>query len=439
MGLEDVRRRLPVVGALPEPGNRRHLPVRKGEAPVPALATWEFTLACDQRCIHCGPRAGPRRPDELDTDEALQVVDELAELGVGEVVLIGGEAYLRDDFLLVIRRCRERGMAVTMTTGGWNLSPQRCEAAKEAGLNAVSVSIDGLEPRHDRLRNRPGSFGRAFAALRAARAAGLRISSNTQINRLTHPDMPELLERLAAEGIWGWQIQFTMAHGNAADNVELLVQPYELPEIFEMIDGLLDRCRELGVHLWPANNVGYFGPLERKLRGVLMPGKHYPGCKAGVRSIALESNGIVKNCPSMGGQENVGGSWREHGLRAIWERSAQLGYIRHRTLDDLWGFCRACYYADVCMGGCTATSEPLLGRPGNNPYCLHRALTLREQGLRERLEHVAPAPGVPFDAGLFRLLREPLDPDERARQGPVLVEEPRTSRVQDPTGPGRPR
>ena len=96
--LDEMRRRLPVVDSFPTPGSRRALPLAKGEAPRPTLCVWELTLACDHQCLHCGPRAHRARPDELTTEECLQVVDELAELGVGEVVLIGGEAYLRDDF-----------------------------------------------------------------------------------------------------------------------------------------------------------------------------------------------------------------------------------------------------------------------------------------------------------------------------------------------------
>ena len=137
MALEDVRRRLPLVTKFPKAKGRRHLPVAKGTTPTPALAVWEFTLACDQKCRHCGPRAGQPRADELTTDEALALVREMAEIGVGEVVLIGGEAYLRNDFILVIRAIREHAMACTMTTGGYNLTAARAEAMVEAGVQSV--------------------------------------------------------------------------------------------------------------------------------------------------------------------------------------------------------------------------------------------------------------------------------------------------------------
>src|SRR5690606_1457525 len=153
---------------------------------------------CDHRCLHCGPRAGQARPDELTTEEALRLVAELAELGVGEVVLIGGEAYLRNDFLLVIRAIREHGMACSMTTGGLALTRKRADAMVQAGIQSVNVSIDGLAETHDRVRDRQGIWERAFAALRNVRDAGCRIAVNTQINARSRFELLELLELLAA-------------------------------------------------------------------------------------------------------------------------------------------------------------------------------------------------------------------------------------------------
>jgi hypothetical protein len=94
-------------------------------------------------------------------------------------------------------------------------------------------------------------------------------------------------------------------------------------------------------------------------------------------------------------------------LRDIWERSAPLRFNRDRTVADLWGFCRTCYYADECRAGCTWTAFTLFGRAGNNPMCHHRALEMQRYGLRERLVPASPAPGLPFDHGTFDLIVEP--------------------------------
>src|SRR5207253_2394430 len=123
----------------------------------PVYAVWEITLKCDLACNHCGSRAGGARAAELSTEECFDVVDQLAALGCREVTIIGGEAYLRKDWVQIIARIRERGMDSTMTTGGKNLTEDRVKAAADAGLQGVSVSIDGLEATHDKIRGVVGS------------------------------------------------------------------------------------------------------------------------------------------------------------------------------------------------------------------------------------------------------------------------------------------
>ncbi len=437
MSLQDVRRRLPIVD-LPPADNRRLREQVPGEVPVPRLAVWELTLACDQKCIHCGSRAGAARADELDTEECLDLVRQLRELGVGEVTLLGGEAYLRNDFILVIRAIREAGMACSMTTGGRNLTPARIEAMVAAGVSSVNLSIDGMKATHDHLRGVPGSWDQALAAIANLRAAGALVHVNTQINRLSMHELPELLPRLHAAGIRGWQLQITAPFGNAGDHPEILLQPHMFLELFDLLDRLVEDATRLGVKLWPANNLGYFGPLEAKLRKLQKRGAHYKGCGAGRQQVGIEANGDIKGCPSLGGPANVGGNIRQHALREIWERAEPLAYTRERTEAELWGYCGECYYRSVCRAGCTATAEPLLGRPGNNPFCHHRAQQMHAMGLRERIELVSKGPGVPFDHGLYRLIREPADPEVREREGPVHVDEPRVDRTVERMGPGRP-
>ena len=50
-----------------------------------SLAVWEFTLACNLKCRHCGSSAGKKRKDELSTNAALDVVKRLKDLGIKEV------------------------------------------------------------------------------------------------------------------------------------------------------------------------------------------------------------------------------------------------------------------------------------------------------------------------------------------------------------------
>jgi len=401
-------RHLPVAPVAPPA--RRHLPLADEAREVdrtarPNHAVWEITLACDLACRHCGSRAGHARPEELTTEQCLDLVRQMSELGVREVTLIGGEAYLREDWLEIVRAIRAHKMQPTITTGGRGIDEARARAAKAAGLLTVSVSIDGLEATHDRLRGLAGSHAAALAAMKHLQGAGVPTSVNTQINRLSMPELPELLELIAAHGAHSWQIQLTVPMGRAADEPDVLLQPYDLLALFPMLAKLRERCDELKVRFFPGNNVGYFGPHEPTLRGHVISG-HASSCKAGQRTLGIEADGTIKGCPSLSTAAWGGGNIRDHSLRDIWERSAALRYTRDRTVNELWGYCRSCYYADHCRAGCTWTSDVFFGRPGNNPYCHHRALEHERAGKRERLVKVESPPGQPFDHGRFEVIVE---------------------------------
>jgi radical SAM protein with 4Fe4S-binding SPASM domain len=376
----------------------------------PAYVVWELTLRCDHACTHCGSRAGPARTVELSTEEALGVVKQLAGLGTREVVLIGGEAYLHEGFLGVVEALRDAGVRPTMTTGGRGITAAMAQDMARAGLYSASVSIDGLEATHDRMRAAPGSFRAATAALGYLREAGILIGSNVNLNRLNRGDLEGLYEHLKAQGITAWQVQITAPLGRAADRPELLLQPWDLVEVVPRVAALKRRAFADGITLMPGNNLGYFGPEETLLRSLEEGGAdHWLGCQAGKLVMGIESDGAVKGCPSLQTTAYVGGNLREQPISEIWREAPELAFTRARTVDDLWGFCRTCPYAERCLGGCSFTAHAVLGRPGNNPYCHFRARTLAKQGKRERLVPAAPATGRPFDCGTFTVVLEPWD------------------------------
>src|SRR5690348_6877098 len=163
----------------------RHVPrhVDAGAPAHPRFVVWELTLACDQRCLHCGSRAAEARANELTTDEALRVVDELAELGTREVALIGGEAYLHAGLLKIIEAVARARMRCTLTTGGRGVTPKLASELKSAGLYSASVSVDGIGRTHDLVRATVGSFDAATAAVQHFADAHVPVGCNTVINR----------------------------------------------------------------------------------------------------------------------------------------------------------------------------------------------------------------------------------------------------------------
>ncbi len=405
----------------------RYLSSRDRSSYVPVHAVWEITLACDLKCHHCGSRAGKRRADELTTEECLDLVRQLARMGTREVTVIGGEAYLRRDWLEIIREVRDCGMDCTMQSGGLHLTEDRIKAAVDAGLQGLGISIDGLREVHDRVRGVKGSFDAAFKALHAIQKCGIDSSVNTQITSLVIPQLRELMNLFIEAGATNWQVQLTVAMGRAADNPELLLQPYELLELMPLLAELFEEGADRGLLLQPGNNIGYFGPYESVWRGSGDDRIHWTSCNAGQNTLGIEADGTIKGCPSLATTSYAGGNIRDLNLEQIWWDTDELSINRGRTSTGLWGYCGSCYYADVCKAGCTWTTDSLFGKAGNNPYCHHRALELSKKGLRERIVQVEKAPGTSFDHGRFELILETLDGKEVSHAANDLVQIKRTS------------
>jgi len=374
-------------------------------------------MRCDHACAHCGSRAARPRPDELATSELFEVAAALIGLGTREVTFIGGEAYLHPELLALVTFMAAAGVRVTMQTGGRGLTPALARRLKAAGMAAVGVSIDGPEDVHDTLRASRGSFKAAIAALHAARDAGMLTTSNIQINRLSYRRLRETLDALLPTGIVGWRAQLTAPMGRAADEPDWILEPWQILEVIDTLAALqLEQVRlataagrpaRRALNIGLGNNLGYYGPHEQVLRSI--PGgvaAHWQGCMAGEYGIGIESDGSVKGCPSLPSAPYVGGNVRDLSLSDIWENVEVMRFTQTRGVEELWGFCGTCMYAEVCMGGCSFTAHTTLGRRGNNPFCYYRAATLKKRGRRERLVQRELAAGEPYDFGRFEILEE---------------------------------
>ena len=156
-------------------------------------------------------------------------------MGIREVSLIGGEPFLRRDWLSIAQAIGAAGMIATMVTGGDGITPPMAGRMRYAGIEVVSVSVDGLEQTHDLLRGRKGSWRRCFQTLSSLQGAGIVVAANTQLNRLSMPELPLLYRELRDAGIRAWRVQLTGPMGNAADNPEILLQPPELLDAFPVL------------------------------------------------------------------------------------------------------------------------------------------------------------------------------------------------------------
>ena len=324
---------------------------------------WEITLACCFSCRYCGSRAGKARKNELSTAECLDVADQLGELGCERVSLIGGEVFMRSDWDLIAKRLREKGIRVNIITNGFLFNDGLIARLNDAGIESVSVSIDGTAELHDRYRQK-GSFERALQAVNALSGKGIPVSVISTLNSENVGSLEALRNILIYKDIFAWQMQACSPMGNASEGA--LDHRIDFSRVIRFVEDNLDRVPfRLGI----ADNIGYFTESEGSLRGNPSGMAYYRGCSAGISGIGIDSVGNVRGCESMYDEYFNEGNVRTRSLKEIWEDENSFSYNRKFDTSLLTGRCAQCEFGPYCAGGCRSYNWFSHKRMYESPAC----------------------------------------------------------------------
>ncbi len=350
------------------PTRALNLPWFEG-VPYPQFAVWEITYGCNMSCRHCGSNAGGARRlrhQELTTDEAFRLCDELAELGNERITLSGGELFMRKDWDQIAARLQKNGIGVSLISNGLLVEKNLDRIARLEPLDALALSLDGTRQTHDFIRRVPGSFDRVVAALKALRRLKVMTAVITTLSRRNVGELQRLYDVLVDCQVNGWQLQFVIGEGRMEASADMPAPR----EIAKVSDFIVAKKRERKMQIMAGDNIGYCRPDDAEMRGA-----PWAGCHAGLLVVGIEADGSVKGClsqqPAL--QENnpfVEGNVRDKSLREIWENPKGFSYNRQFDFAEAKGPCKGCLHLQICRCGCTATAYALHGSRYENRFCM---------------------------------------------------------------------
>ena len=324
-------------------------------------AVWEITLACCFSCKYCGSAGGKARAGELTTEECLDVVHQLSELGCRRVSLIGGEVFMRKDWKTIVKELTAYGIRTAVITNGFLFNDNVLEDIKDANVESVAVSLDSVEPVHDKYRQ-GGSYERAMQAIDKLSDAGITVTVISTLNSENVGYLKDFYEILCTKPISAWQLQACSPMGNAAKSG--IDYRFDFNEVISFVKENMDEAPFcMGI----ADNIGYYTESEGTLRG--NSDSFFKGCKAGLSSIGIDSVGNVRGCESMYDEAFIEGNVRERSLRDIWDDPKAFSYNRSFALSKLTGACGKCEYGKYCAGGCRSYNFFVQGKIYESPAC----------------------------------------------------------------------
>ncbi|MGN0162621.1 MAG: radical SAM protein [Candidatus Ornithomonoglobus sp.] len=305
----------------------------------------ELTLRCNEHCIHCGSRCGEfSNHTELSLEQYKKILDDVKQdFDISQIKLdiTGGEPLLHKDFFEIMDYANRLGYIWGMTSNGTMINDDVAKKLYKCGMRTISISIDGLEDTHDRLRGRKGAFTSAMNGVEALIRYGKfeHIQITTVINHQNINELPLMFDMLRNIDITSWRIVNIEPMGRAKDHPELILTNEEYKYLFEFI---IEK-RMLGYPL--TYGCSHFLGLEyeRQVRD------WYFLCNAGLYTASIMANGDIAACLDIERRpELIQGNILKDNFKDVWENRFE---IFRNDLSNHNEKCSQCDKCQFCHGG----------------------------------------------------------------------------------------
>ena len=302
---------------------------------APVNVTWEITLKCNLRCIHCLSNSGDGSKDELNTSECMKLIDDLTALKVFQVNIGGGEPFIREDFLDLLDYSHKKGLVTCVSTNGTILDNSIARHLSAMDMLYLQVSLDGAdEDTNDRIRGK-GTYKKVLNAIEALTANKVKFSINSVLTR-TNFEQLETLRDMAGE--YGAELRvsrFRPSGRGKSSKADLGPTPEQLEYFAEWLEGH-DLVRT-------GDSFFCLTSDHRREKGLDM-------CGAAKMTCCVSPDGNVYPCAFLQEAPFLSGNVRKESFKEIWDNSSVLNQFRNINVKS----CVDCYRFDVCRGGCPA-------------------------------------------------------------------------------------
>lgn len=342
----------------------------------PRLIAWELTRSCTLHCRHCRAAAhAGAYAGELSFDEVCAVTDSIANAGFSPImILTGGEPMLRPDLLDIVRHIRGRGLRPVIATCGHLLTPERARELRDAGIQRLSVSLDGPDAAsHDAFRGVDGAWNATMRGIDACKEAGLEFQVNTTVTRGNAGDLERILRTVVDLGAVAFHPFLLVPTGRGAAMRDDMLDAAEYEAVLNRI---YEMSRDAPIPFKPTCAPHYYRVLRQREQAegrAVTPQTHgldamSRGCMGGIGFAFISHVGRVQIC---GFLEESAGDLREANLDfpRVWDESPVFQAVRDK--ERYKGDCAACGYWQWC-GGCRARAFAMTGDYlESEPFCAY--------------------------------------------------------------------
>lgn len=324
------------------------------------VVIWNLLRRCNLTCKHCyATSTDTHFRGELDTAEALGVIDALHEAGVRVLVLSGGEPLMREDIYELSAYAAGLGFFLALSTNGTLINASNIGQIQAVGFDYVGISIDGLQETHDEFRRMPGGFAASMHAARLCRAHDIRVGLRTTLTQHNHAQLPALLDIMREYDIQKYYLSHMNYSGRGRSTRRVDADHAMTREAMTMI---FDRAWQDVLQGRDSDFVSGNNDADAVLL-LNWAQSHVPQHAAQLEAMLRAWGGNASGA----GVANIDNIGNVHPDTYWWQHS--VGNVRERTFQDIWidnpdpllrqlrqhpravtGRCGQCAWLPVCNG-----------------------------------------------------------------------------------------
>jgi hopanoid biosynthesis associated radical SAM protein HpnH len=211
----------------------------RGTKKFPMVMMLEPLHACNLTCTGCG-RIREYKSTINEIMPVEQCVAASDECGAPIVSICGGEPMIYPEIGRLSKEILDRGRHIILCTNGMFIR-KRLHEFKPVSSFFFNVHLDGLERTHDLCVERDGVFREAIEGIKAAKAAGFLVCSNTTIYKETDlSEIADLYAYLDTLGVDGYML--APAYGySAVQTTDIFMTREDIRAKFSAAVSLLDK------------------------------------------------------------------------------------------------------------------------------------------------------------------------------------------------------
>jgi len=364
-------------------------PLGPKRVPPGPVVIWNLVRRCNLTCKHCYSISADKDfPNELNTDQVYEVMDDLKRFKVPVLILSGGEPLLHPDIFDIAHRAKAMGFYTALSTNGTLIDASNIGKIAAVGFDYLGISIDGIKETHDKFRRKEGAFDSSIKGLRLCRDQGIKVGLRFTMTQDNADELPQLLGLMDNEGV----DKFYFSHLNYAgrgnknrkDDVFLQTTRWAMDLLFDraLADAKAERSTEFVTGNNDADGVYMLHWVEKnfpeKASHIHAKLAQWGGNSSGVNISNIDNQGYV-HPDTMWWNYNLG-NVKARSFSEIWQDTSDpiiSGLKAHPR--SVSGRCGECCHFDICGGNTRVRAMQLTGDAwSEDPACY---LTDQEIGI----------------------------------------------------------